>query len=197
MVATADLIGNDQLKKEVKDRIPYAYKDLNNIAEFRAAVESIDCDELAEAFNAESNEDDDEEASSEGDAGLSDVPDSMKVGLRGTQKPNHNRWSTMMPAIKIVLKHFAHFYAIAVAVKRSEGIKKKEMKSTSISLIVQIADDLLSLMKIRANPTDHNCPGSLYTQLLFLDAVGDCFYTHMLSCVMGHNSLCGKETHGL
>ena len=67
-VASADLIGNDQLKKEVKDRIPYAYKDLNNIAEFRAAVESIDCDELEEAINAESNEDDDEEASSEGDA---------------------------------------------------------------------------------------------------------------------------------
>ena len=61
-VATADLIYNKELRSEIKDRIPFAYEDLkDNVDEFRNAVESIDLDDLQEAFNQESDEDESDE----------------------------------------------------------------------------------------------------------------------------------------
>ena len=94
----------------------------------------------------------------------------------------------------MVIKHFAHFYALAVPIKKSEAMNQKMMKSSSASYIVKVATSLLSLMKMRAYPDVSDCSGSLYTQLLFLDGIGDWFYAQMLNGVKGHNVLHGKTT---
>ena len=65
--------------------------------------------------------------------------------------------------LKISTKYYAHFYVLAVAIKRSKKVKKREMKSSSNSYLVQVVDNLLSLMKIKADPGNRNYPGSLYT----------------------------------
>ena len=171
--ASEDLLGKDgksELINETKENVSFAYDDfINEVTRgcFCEDADGIDCADL--------------------EAALVDLNDSLSTGWRNLQKPNNQRWGTMLPAIKMVIKHFAHFYALAVLVKKSEAIKRKRMKSSGASYIVKVADDLLSLMKMRADPDDFDCPGSLYTQLLFLDGIGDWFYAWMLNGVMGHN----------
>lgn len=215
--ATEELVNNDEFIEEIQQFSPGAYEDFVADLTMKNDMEDIDVGDLGEAVDEILREDDSNAPATEDDLSASEPREESGeesgeeseeesefvigaddlVGFRQLNKPNALRWGSMYPAIKAVLKHFARFYSMAVLVKKSEQIKRRVKKSSNISNIVKYADELLKLMKKRADLEDTECPGTFYTQLLFLEGIGDWFYIRMLNCVMGTHQRYGEDGYGL
>ena len=217
-VATEELVENDEFIDEIQKFAPHAYEDFISDLPMEG-MDDISVDGLGEAAdglrneNNQSNSDDDDEPSIDNNtpATNDDSRDESEsdeegeyviaaedlVGFRRLNKPNMLRWGSMYPAIKAVKKNFARFYSMAVIVKKSEQLKRRLKKLSNTSNIVKYADELLKLMKKRPVLDDPACPGTFYTQLLFLEGIGDWYYIRMLNCVMGAHKRYGEDGHGL